>query len=114
MLDRYQAFPALWEDMEDGADDCNNNECRNGKPLRVVLDRYQTFHALGEDKDADFTGAHVTSDKPISVFSGNKKVGKRYFIVSLAHRIIYWVIIDQSDPNAVKYLYCYPKQNSIM
>ena len=40
----------------------------------VSLDKFQTFHALQKTKTADFTGAHITSDKPVSFLSGNLKV----------------------------------------
>ena len=40
----------------------------------VSLDKFQTFHALQRSKTADFTGAHITSDKPVSFLSGNLKV----------------------------------------
>ena len=45
-----------------------------GDTLTLTLNKFETFHALQADADADFTGAYITSNKPISVVSGNKKV----------------------------------------
>ena len=40
----------------------------------VSLDKFQTFHVLQKTETADFTGAHITSDKPVSFLSGNYRV----------------------------------------
>ncbi|XP_076472307.1 uncharacterized protein LOC143301799 [Babylonia areolata] len=46
----------------------------NGDTLTLTLNKYETFHALQLDTNADFTGAYITSNKPIAVISGNKKI----------------------------------------
>ena len=38
------------------------------------LDRFETFHAVQLTKRSDLTGAHVVSDRPVGVLSGNRKV----------------------------------------
>ena len=47
---------------------------RNGDTLTLTLDKFETFHALQIKSNSDFTGAHVTSDKPIGMVSGNRKI----------------------------------------
>ncbi|KAK7098754.1 IgGFc-binding protein-like isoform X2 [Littorina saxatilis] len=45
-----------------------------GKTLQLTLNKFETFHALGGGgKKRDFTGTHITSTKPVSVISGNRK-----------------------------------------
>lgn len=46
----------------------------NGDTLTLTLNKFETFHALQEHTSADFTGAYITSNKPIGVVSGNKKI----------------------------------------
>ncbi|XP_076472749.1 uncharacterized protein LOC143302101 isoform X14 [Babylonia areolata] len=45
-----------------------------GDTLKLTLDKYETFHSLNLDINADFTGAHIVSSKPVAVVSGNVKV----------------------------------------
>ncbi|KAJ8314516.1 hypothetical protein KUTeg_006666 [Tegillarca granosa] len=43
---------------------------KSGSTLRISVNRYDTFQI---QSPGDLTGAYITSDKPISVFSGNRK-----------------------------------------
>ena len=47
---------------------------RNGDFLNLTLDKFETFHVLQIKSNADFTGAHVISNKPIGMVSGNRKI----------------------------------------
>lgn len=50
-----------------------DREYSNGDTIILQLDKYETFLAINENPRADMTGTKVSSDKPISVFSGNSR-----------------------------------------
>lgn len=52
----------------------NNVTYSNGDTLTLTLNKFETFHVIQETPQADFTGAHVLSDRPVVALSGNKKV----------------------------------------
>lgn len=51
-------------------DSYNGKTYATGSTLALTLNKYQTFQIQGA---GDLTGAYITSDKAISVFSGNQK-----------------------------------------
>ena len=44
-----------------------------GSSISETMDRFDTFQIVNTNTNGDLTGAHITSDKPIAVYSGNKR-----------------------------------------
>ncbi|XP_069114974.1 uncharacterized protein [Argopecten irradians] len=97
-------------------------EYRKGEEIHINLHRFDTFQLISK---GDLTGTRVTSDKPISVFSGNKKTkigrgfssdhivehlmpvtswGKKFVTVPIPHRTVgdYFRFIASEDNTEIK------------
>ena len=44
-----------------------------GNTITDTVERFDTLQIVNKNTNGDLSGAHITSDKPIAVFSGNKK-----------------------------------------
>ncbi|XP_033733950.1 uncharacterized protein LOC117323058 [Pecten maximus] len=98
------------------------HDYRKGDEIHINLDRFDTFQLVSK---GDLSGTHVTSDKPVSVFSGNKKTkigrgfssdhivehltpvaswGKKFVTVPIPHRTVgdYFRFIASEEDTEIK------------